>query len=346
MKLFIYGNPADCTVLLSKQIERDGKDHGVECHTKFILPNRWHYPLFDETDFHKLKNSDAIVTFGTWGSNHPSRQWNQENASRNKQGLKDLVNQFAEKMAKGFDKPHIVTETGTYSRLRANYAFPTSKGRPRYYRMGLNHWVYGKAQWLDKKYFDFDRHTQFKDQFEINYEVSVPRTHAWQNNTTKNGKIFIIPGLEHDPTSTVRPDLWVKETINELRNHTKRKIVIKSHPLSGIDFVGIADEYQSVSVAKPGRLQDFYDQMYCAVIDNSTSVFELVDYGIPVFCDRFSFGAGLGNIDLSHINKIKYASESQYTNWEVAMSHTEFSVSEWNSPEIYTYIKKLINYRK
>jgi hypothetical protein len=92
--------------------------------------------------------------------------------------------------------------------------------------------------------------------------------------------------------------------------------------------------------------KDLINKMYCAVVDSSTSVFELITLGIPVFCTEHSFAAPLGNTNLNNIDDIFYPSDQQYQKWLQQMSYTEFSVEEWNHGEILPYIKQLIKQRK
>lgn len=350
MKIFIYANSSTGLQLLNKNILKNGSQFGIDCYYKKLQPSGLSDQIFlDDKDHYELENSDAILTWGTWGSTHKSRQWYPDNAhgTNNKQGYKDSVNRFAEKLAIGYNIPHLVSETATLSRIRMNYvdAVKLKAINPVYYRLAASHWTYGKAKWPIINNNKAARLGKFVNEFQNLYGIDINfKKHQWNNHTESSGKIFMFPGLEQDPTSTEPPAQWVQNTIKKIRKVTDRTIIIKPHPLSSIDYQQIVDGYRNVNLLTvPAQIKKLIPEMYCAVVDNSTSVFELLDLGIPVFSSHNNFAADLGNTDIDNIEKINYASERKYYNWAQRMSCTEFSIHEWNSPDIFEYIRYLID---
>ena len=348
MKLFIYSNPSESLRLLEKSIRNYGEANDIECYFKLIEPSALtDQTFFSDEDHYEIENSDAIVTWGTWGSVHPARQWSPGNCKNqnNKQGFKDSVNRFASALAVGYNIPHLVSETATLSRLRLNYvsASRLKSVNPVYYRLGINHWTYAKTTW-PKPQNNLSRLKKFETEFQQNYQNGFAfNRHRWKNDRTEHGTIFILPGLEQDPTSTLPPGSWVRKSVEKIRKITNRAIVVKPHPLSSTNYKKILDQHQDIRILEStDKIKDFLEHMYCAVVDNSTSVFELVDAGIPVFCSKVNFAQGLGNTDLDNIENITYASKKKYQSWANQMSYTEYSIHEWNNGEILPVIKSLI----
>ena len=95
-------------------------------------------------------------------------------------------------------------------------------------------------------------------------------------------------------------------------------------------------------VNKDMSLKDLAPLLYCAVLDNSTSIFELTMLGIPCFTTSANFGYKLGNTDLSKINDIYYCDEDTMQKWWNEMCHTEFRENEFRDSMILDYIQELV----
>lgn len=347
MKLFIFSNPSNATAALNKSIMDVGEEYGFTGYYKRIesdltLDNNI---LLDDTDYHEFETADAVVSFGTWGSRDYRRRWDPY-GDRNPQGYKEMVNKLASTLAKGSKKPHLVSETATLSRIRMNYLPDMKKFKdvaPKFYRLGLNHWTYGKTQWVQPDFSSSIRLQQFVDNFKQMYDVELDfENHQWKNRKSTSGKVYVLPGLEQDPTSTMSVDKWTYDTVLRIKENTNRRIVVKPHPLSSLDFEDMFKNITKVKVLRGENLRDLYSTMYCAVVDNSTSVFELVDAGIPVFCSGESFASGLLNTNLDNIDNIHYCTSSEYLSWAHQMSYTEYHLDEWAGGEILPYVRHLV----
>jgi hypothetical protein len=154
--------------------------------------------------------------------------------------------------------------------------------------------------------------------------------HQWKNN--KDGYIVILPGLEDDPTSSVRVDKFVANAVKTIRQYTDRKIIVKAHPHSKLTYENLDVKVMTGS----NRLVDLAKDIYCAVLDSSTSVFELTELGIPAITTEHSFGMLLGNTDLSKIENLHYASSEEVLNWYEQMASTEFLMSEFADEDFIT----------
>ena len=294
-------------------------------------------PILTYTDLWNIQTSDAIVIFGTWGSVDQNRIWHPTNNKRRQAWLNNTV-EFFVNVAKSYGVRVIVLETGTLCRSRGAFSEGHWKTKsPRYYRMGLDHWVYGLGKFINSK-GRRERLDTFVKEFQNKNFQNAINQFEWKNN--KEGKIVILTGLENDPTSTMLIPDFVKYCVTEIRKHTNRPIALKSHPYSKYE----PDKELGLEIISKGLLlKDIASDMYCAVLDNSTSIFELISLGIPAFTQKHNFGYNLGNNDLSKINDIHYATKEVIDHWFVEMSWTEFTEAEFKSPVIFTYIKELLD---
>jgi hypothetical protein len=313
---------------------------------------------FSEANFHKgviipkdlinhFNAADVIVINGTWGNslrkelyldkdddgnyvlNSPSYRNDDGSISyKIRSAILDEINTQIIDMANRQEKPVVVFESSTISRAEKNYNDHHSiKSK---FRMGLRGWIYKEAKWLEP--------SDFQEVPKINAKRLYD--HSWR--MSEDGAIYILTGLETDPTSTLLIYDFIHNSICTARKHTDRRIVVKIHPGSPFleEYLEFEDIFSNVSVMRNViPIKELYDDMYCAVIDNSTSIFELIDAGIPTYCSDVNFGAGLKNTDLNTINNIHLASKDEIRNWTNHMCCTELSVDLLDQGD---YMKKLI----
>jgi hypothetical protein len=303
---------------------------GAELHD---IPREFGNPeLISLLDLHHINTCDAVILFGTWGSKHKDRVWRPEGAQR--QAWLETMNMFIVNYCKSINKKLIVLETATLARARTIY--DTNKNfkglRPRYYRMGLNHWTYGHGTFC--KGNEYDRlHDLVKTYSDMRNQLF---NHTWKNN--KDGFILILPGLENDPTSSMPVDEFVKKAVEDIKKVTDRKICIKPHPLSSIDFTNLG-----VEILDKQPIENLLKDVYCGINDNSTSIFELITLGIPCVTSNHSFGTPLQNTNISNIENLYYATKNEILEWYRMLSYTQFTLEEFAKPDIVKYIKELIN---
>ena len=335
MKLTIVGTQSVCQSIhhaLTNQKERLIEFHQIPVkHEKEYHNNT----MLTYGDLWNIQTSDAICLFGTWDSDDKNRKWHPQTNTR-RQAFINEVNKLFVNIAKLYNKKVIVFETATMSRCRQ--AISGNKHwkdeNPKYYRMGLNHWTYGLAKFCTPlsenrlEQFILDN-AKYKEQLTQQFYH-----HRWKNN--KRGKIVIMTGLENDPTSTMPGPEFVEKSIAEIRKHTDREIIVKPHPMS--DYV----PKRHAMVNKHMSLKDLAPLLYCAVLDNSTSIFELTMLGIPCFTTKANFGYKLGNTDLSKINDIYYSDENTMREWWNEMCHTEFRENEYKDSMIFDYLQELV----
>ena len=201
--------------------------------------------------------------------------------------------------------------------------------------MGLNHWTYGLGTFCKAK--KDDRLEKLIKQYPQSGMRDQIFNHKWKNN--KDGYILLLPGLENDPTSSVPVDQFVKNSIEDIRKVTDRKICIKPHPLSSLDFSNL-----DVELINKQPIQAIAGDVYCGVNDSSTSIFEMITLGMPCITSYQSFGTPLKNTEINNIENLYYADEEEVLNWYRDMSYTEFTVEQIAHPNIIKlWIKELLN---
>jgi hypothetical protein len=295
---------------------------------------------FNYEHFWHIKTCDFILNNGTFGSEHPKRQWSPDTVKsvNHKMAVMNYKNDLINMFAQHFNKKIIMLESSTLSRIKCNYIDKYYKLiAPKFYRMGLNHWVFSKTKWCKpiegrlKKNIDLI-------EAENSFTFKNVYKHQWKNN--KDGYILILPGLEDDPTSSIPVDKFVEQSVKQIQNQTNRKIIVKAHPHSKLTFENLGIEV----IKGPIKIADLAKNVYCAVLDSSTSIFELIELGIPTIATVNSFGMILGNTEFSKIENLYYATSDEVLKWYEQMAATEFLLSEfYNKDFILPRIMELLN---
>lgn len=295
---------------------------------------------FNYEHLYHIKTCDFFINNGTFGSDHPKRNW-LPNVENHKTAVMNHRNDIINMFARYYNKKIIWFESATISRMKCNYINKFYKEiPPRFYRMGLNHWVFSKTKWPTSQQGRLNSNLKIIEA-ENNIKFKNIENHQWKNN--KNGFILILPGLEDDPTSSIPVDEFVRDNIKKIRKITDRKIVVKAHPHSKLEYKNI--EEKDVTVVVGGnKIVDMQNDIYCAVLDSSTSIFELVNLGIPTITTKHSFGADLKNTDISKIENLHYATSDEVYLWMEKMAATEYLLNEIGDVEfILPKIKELLN---
>jgi len=281
---------------------------------------------FGYEHFWHMKTCDFFLNNGTFGSNHPKRQW-LPNADNHKMAVMNHRNEMVNMFARHFNKKIIHLESATLSRMKCNYINRFYKEiAPRFYRMGLNHWVFSKTKWCKPIEGRLVKNLRLIED-ENNFRFTNVFEHKWKNN--KDGYILILPGLEDDPTSSIPVDEFVAQTVHWIKQVTDRKIVVKAHPHSKLTYDNLDVEVMTGN----SKIVDLAKDVYCAILDSSTSIFELTELGIPTITTQHSFGVGLGNTDYTKVENLHYASSEEVLNWYEQMASTEFLMSEFSNEE-------------
>ena len=123
---------------------------------------------------------------------------------------------------------------------------------------------------------------------------------------------------------------WVFESIELLRQHTNRKIIVRSHPRDPIP--GIQHEFKNVRLQVPSHVPNTYDDFdfdpsdaYGVVNWASNPATQAVMQGVPVFVGPDSLAFDVGCTNLASINAPVMPDRTQWLN---DIAYTEWTLDE------------------
>ena len=121
---------------------------------------------------------------------------------------------------------------------------------------------------------------------------------------------------------------WLESTVGEIRKHSNRPIVIRSHPRSGCNIPSgcLIDRPQF----NAGSYDDFdFDRVlesaHCVVNWNSGPGSQSLIAGVPAFVGPSSLASPIANWDFSQIEN---PPRSERSVWLEQLAHTEWTVEE------------------
>jgi len=120
---------------------------------------------------------------------------------------------------------------------------------------------------------------------------------------------------------------WLQQTIDTIRQHSSRPIVVRPHPRQGIPAV-------HALLQKPQRVPCTYDSFdfeqsledaWCVVNWNSGPGSQAILNGVPAFVGSTSLAAPVANLDLTQIENPLRPCRDQWLNH---LAHTEWTTQE------------------
>lgn len=121
---------------------------------------------------------------------------------------------------------------------------------------------------------------------------------------------------------------WLKQTVDQLRQHTDRHIVIRSHPRQEVLVM------PGCTIEKPIYIPKSYDDFdfnhalehaWAIVNWNSGPGSQAVINGVPAFVGPDSLAAPVANLDFADIEK---PNKPDRDNWLIELAHTEWTIEE------------------
>jgi hypothetical protein len=118
---------------------------------------------------------------------------------------------------------------------------------------------------------------------------------------------------------------WVHSTVNQIRQYSDRKIIVRPHPRSTISL-----NISGVEVETPRQIAGTYDDFdidyncHCVVNYNSGPAVQAAIHGTPVICDTSSLAGEISG-KIEDIENIKLPDRE---NWFLKLCHTEWTVGE------------------
>jgi hypothetical protein len=139
----------------------------------------------------------------------------------------------------------------------------------------------------------------------------------------KNGRKILIAKPDEKPCKFYGVDLdqWVENTVNEIKKHTDRPVVVRERAPKRIDRI-VTDTLQ----------QALDDDVFALVTFNSVAAVESIFHGIPAFTLAPSNAASpVSSQDLTKIENPYYPDMDKLYAWGCHLAYGQFHISELKS---------------
>lgn len=240
-------------------------------------------------------------------------------------------------------KPVIVMESAVF---RQN---ASDERKEAYYRFGWHHFLRHKANFNNK---NSPSSRWKKIQQEQNITIK-----DWRNN---GEHILLMLQKEYDSSLIELYEKygdynkWVEETLETIREHSDRPIVVRNHPrLSPKGIELIINKFPDVKLSKHSKAHNMshggkhlaadFEKAFCVVGYTSNSLTESVCEGIPTFClNEGAMAYDVSNTDLSKIETPNR--EINRTQWLYDMAYAQWHYTEIKSGKAWDHIKSVYNF--
>jgi hypothetical protein len=211
------------------------------------------------------------------------------------------------------------------------------------FRVGVNGFLWDNANWG----FEHIMQDRAKKVFERNgYDPAV----AWKDD----GEYILLCMQKVGDASLRGADVfaWTQDTVEQIRKHTNRKIIIRPHPLyrkSALHnklkekVLAVADvHWQEADLTKPDfvSIAEQLNNAWCTVTYSSGTGIDAVINGVPnVACDKGSMVYDVSSKDIAEIEN-PYRGEKDL--WSNKIAHCQWSIEEFESGECWQHVSKSI----
>jgi hypothetical protein len=211
------------------------------------------------------------------------------------------------------------------------------------FRVGVNGFLWDDAKWG----FEHIEDDRSKKVFERNgYDPDVP----WK----QDGEYILLCMQKVGDASLRDADVfeWTENTVNDIRKHTDRKIIIRPHPLyrkSSLHntlkekVLNVSNtHWQETDLLKDGfvSIQEQLQKAWCTVTYTSGSGIDAVINGIPnIACDTGSMVYDVSSKDIAEIENPYRGEKKEWTN---RIAHCQWNIDEFESGECWKHVSKSI----
>lgn len=168
----------------------------------------------------------------------------------------------------------------------------------------------------------------------INLDYDRPKKLGIELQNLKRVRPEILIAAQHHRSlqlEGIDQELWINQTVEQIKKVSDRPIVIRSHPRSKLNSGLLHD--QSIIFQAPVKLNNSYDDFdidysyHCVVNYNSGPGSQAAIAGATVMVDRSSLAFPISTT-IENIDKRLVVDRTQ---WFVELSHTEYTVEELSS---------------
>jgi hypothetical protein len=211
------------------------------------------------------------------------------------------------------------------------------------FRVGVNGFLWDDAKWG----FEHIEDDRSKKVFERNgYDPDV----SWK----QDGEYILLCMQKVGDASLRDADVfeWTENTVNDIRKHTDRKIIIRPHPLyrkSSLHntlkekVLNVSNtHWQETDLLKDGfvSIQEQLQKAWCTVTYTSGSGIDAVINGIPnIACDTGSMVYDVSSKDIAEVENPYRGEKKEWTN---RIAHCQWSIEEFESGECWKHVSKSI----
>ena len=151
------------------------------------------------------------------------------------------------------------------------------------------------------------------------------------NKWHKSGNKILVVTPSEKPCKFygIDRDSWVKETLDTLKKHTDKTIIIRDKSLRR-DRVGQGSIYQ----------QFVTDKIFAVVTYNSIAATEAIGFGIPAFTTAPNAADAFCLKDLTKIETPYYAEPEKITKWQHWLAYCQYSSNELSKGVPFDFIER------
>ena len=129
--------------------------------------------------------------------------------------------------------------------------------------------------------------------------------------------LLVTPSEKPCKFYNVNRDVWLNKTIDEIKKHTDRPIIVRNKP-DRRDRVGDKSIYEVFETQK----------IHSVVTYNSIAAVEAIHYGIPAYSEAPNAATTLCFTNLDQIDKKNYPSEAKVMQWLHYLAYCQYTTSE------------------
>ena len=218
-----------------------------------------------------------------------------------------------------------------------------------YYRVGINGFLNNQGLFYSDELLDYTRVEEL-----LSKKVIKPFP-GWKNHAT--GNILILTQLLGDASLRgQKMSEWVLDTIDNIREHTDRKIVVRLHPAmsqqSRDEFYSelgsiLFKNYLNIHWASGLDItlsQDLKNAGICVTLSSGSAVDSILA-GVPVIAqDEGNFAYSISSTDLDDLDCPKLASPDEINHWLVQLANSQWSKKEMSSGLTWSHIVETLGH--
>lgn len=164
------------------------------------------------------------------------------------------------------------------------------------------------------------------------HKLKIKNKELQNTEWRQNGRAILVVTPSEKPCKfyNIDRDVWVTNTVNELKKHTDRPIIIR-------DKLPRNQRVEKNSIYR----QFIDDDIYAVVTYNSIAASEAIGFGIPAFTSAPNIADPFCLKDLSKIETPLYEDRDKIKKWQHWVAYCQYTTSEIRTKRALSIIKDL-----